>query len=208
MMSNTPQDRDLAIGTLSLGICPALIVVDLSNGFSDPASPLGGDFDSQIIQINGLLEAFRAKKLPVYFTSVVYHDESTASVFRRRLPDLNILQKLSEWVKINSKINKNTNELIIEKQWPSAFFQTQLAAQLEHNAVDSIVVVGLTTSGCVRATVVDGLQHNYPVFVVPEACGDRNLSAHHASLHDMHAKYAVVIPAKELCDQVACLKRY
>ena len=204
-MSNTPQDRDLAIGTLSLGVCPALIVVDLSNGFSDPASPLGGDFDSQISHINGLLDTFRAKKLPVYFTSVVYHDETTASVFRRRLPDLDILHTSSEWVKINSKINKKTDELIIEKQWPSAFFKTQLALQLEKNAVDSIVVVGLTTSGCVRATVVDGLQHNYPVFVVPEACGDRNLSAHYASLHDMHAKYAVVIPAKDLCAHVLAL---
>jgi nicotinamidase-related amidase len=204
-MSDTPQDHDLAIGTLSLGVCPALIVVDLSNGFSDPASPLGGNFDSQISQINGLLDTFRAKKLPVYFTSVVYHDETTASVFRRRLPDLDILQTSSQWVKINSKINKKSDELIIEKQWPSAFFKTQLAAHLEKNAVDSIVVVGLTTSGCVRATVVDGLQHNFPVFVVPEACGDRNLSAHQASLHDMHAKYAVVMPAKDLCAQILSL---
>jgi maleamate amidohydrolase len=204
-MSKTPQDRDLAIGRLSLGLCPALIVVDLSNGFSDPASPLGGDFDSQISHINELLEVFRAKQLPIYYTSVVYDDETTASVFRRRLPDLNILQTSSEWVKINSKINKQPNELIIEKQWPSAFFKTQLVTQLEKNAVDSIVVVGLTTSGCVRATVVDGLQHNFPVFVVPEACGDRNLSAHHASLHDMHAKYAVVIPAEDLCAQVLSL---
>jgi nicotinamidase-related amidase len=204
-MSNTPQDHDLAIGTLSLGVCPALIVVDLSNGFSDPASPLGGNFDSQISQINGLLDTFRAKKLPVYFTSVVYHDETTASVFRRRLPDLDILQTSSQWVKINSKINKQSDDLIIEKQWPSAFFKTQLATHLEKNAVDSIVVVGLTTSGCVRATVVDGLQHNYPVFVVPEACGDRNLSAHQASLHDMHAKYAVVMPAKDLCAHILSL---
>lgn len=201
-MSNTPQDRDLAIGALSLGICPALIVVDLSYGFSESASPLGGDFDSQISQINGLLEVFRAKKLPVFFTTVVYHDETTASVFRRRLPDLDILQASSDWVKINHKINKAPDELIIEKQWPSAFFKTQLAAQLKKEAVDSIVVVGLTTSGCVRATVVDGLQHNYPVFVVPEACGDRNQSAHYASLHDLHAKYAEVVPAKGLCAQV------
>jgi nicotinamidase-related amidase len=204
-MPNTPQDRDLATGTISLGVCPALIVVDLSNGFSDPASPLGGNFDSQISQIKGLLDTFRAKKLPVYFTSVVYHDETTASVFRRRLPDLDILQTSSQWVKINSKINKKSDELVIEKQWPSAFFKTQLETQLEKNAVDSIVVVGLTTSGCVRATVIDGLQHNYPVFVVPEACGDRNLSAHHASLHDMHAKYAMVISAKDLCTHILSL---
>jgi len=201
-MSNTPTDRDLAIGTLSLGLRPALIVVDLSNGFSDPASPLGGNFNNQITEINNLLTTFRAKKLPVYFTSVVYHDESTASVFRRRLPDLNILKANSDWVKINDKLDVKADEQVIEKQWPSAFFKTQLVAQLEKDSVDSIVVVGLTTSGCVRATVVDGLQHNYPVFVVPEACGDRNLSAHHASLHDMHAKYAVVIPVKDLCAQI------
>jgi nicotinamidase-related amidase len=201
-MSNTPTDRDLAIGALSLGLRPALIVVDLSNGFSDPASPLGGNFDNQITEINNLLTTFRAKNLPVYFTSVVYHDESIASVFRRRLPDLNILKANSDWVKINDKLHVKADEQIIEKQWPSAFFKTQLVAQLEKDSVDSIVVVGLTTSGCVRATVVDGLQHNYPVFVVPEACGDRNLSAHHASLHDMHAKYAVVIPVKDLCAQI------
>jgi len=204
-MSNSPQDRDLAIGTLSLGECPALIVVDLSNGFSDPASPLGGKFDSQITHINELLTAFRAKQFPVYFTSVVYHDESTASVFRRRLPDLNILQASSEWVQINTQMNRQPDELIIEKQWPSAFFKTQLITHLETNAVDSIVVVGLTTSGCVRATVVDGLQHNYPVFVAPEACGDRNVSAHKASLHDMHAKYALVVPTQELCSQILAL---
>lgn len=204
-MLNTPPDRDLATGTLSLGACPALIVVDLSNGFSDPASPLGGNFDKQISQINGLLKVFRAKKLPVYFTSVVYHDESAASVFRQRLPDLNILQPASDWVKINSKLERTPDEPIIEKQWPSAFFKTQLAPQLEEHSVDSIVVVGLTTSGCVRATVVDGLQHNYSVFVVPEACGDRNLTAHDANLHDMHAKYAVVIPAEELRAQILSL---
>jgi maleamate amidohydrolase len=204
-MLYTPADRDLAIGTLSLGVCPALIVVDLSNGFSDPTSPLGGNFDNQISEINGLLMAFRAKNLPVYFTSVVYHDDSTASVFRRRLPDLNILKASSDWVKINDKFDVKPDELIIEKQWPSAFFKTQLAAQLEKKSVDSIVVVGLTTSGCVRATVVDGLQHNYPVFVVPEACGDRNVNAHHASLHDMHAKYAVVKPAQELCAHILSL---
>lgn len=201
-MSNTPRDRDLAIGTLSLGLRPALIVVDLSNGFSDPASPLGGNFDNQISKINNLLTTFRAKNLPVYFTSVVYHDESTASVFRRRLPDLNILKACSNWVKINDKLDVKPDEKIIEKQWPSAFFKTRLVEELEKDSVDSIVVVGLTTSGCVRATVVDGLQHNYPVFVVPEACGDRNVSAHHASLHDMHAKYAVVIPVKDLCAQI------
>jgi maleamate amidohydrolase len=76
---------------------------------------------------------------------------------------------------------------------------------MEKNAVNSIVVAGLTTSDCVRATVIDGLQHNYAAFVVPEACGDRNLNARHASLHDMHAKYAIMDPVKKLCSHILSL---
>lgn len=197
-----PIDRDLTIGTIGLGIRPALIIIDMSLGFSDPASPLGGDFSSQVNETNKLLDLFRLKKLPVYFTSVVYHDEEIASVFRTRLPDLNILTASSHWVEIDPRLNKQANEQVIEKQWPSGFFNTGLKQQLLQNDVDSIVVVGLTTSGCVRATAVDGLQHNYPVFVVPEACGDRNLAAQDAALHDINAKYGVVISIEQLIEKI------
>jgi nicotinamidase-related amidase len=204
-MLSGSADRDLAIGTLGLGLRPALVVIDLSYGFTDPASPLGGEFSPQISHINELLGIFRHKQLPVYFSTVVYKDMDTASVFRTRLPDLNILQANSHWVKIDERLDRQANEPLIEKQWPSGFFETTLAEQLQQAQADSIVVVGLTTSGCVRATAVDGLQNNYPVFVVPEACGDRNLSAHHASLHDIHAKYGVVMAIKQLCEKLQSL---
>ena len=89
-------------------------------------------------------------------------------------------------------MNDTPGEALIEKQWASSFFGTDLAVQLKAAKADSLVVTGLTTSGCVRATVVDGLQHDYPVVVPREAVGDRNAEAHRANLHDLHAKYAEV----------------
>ena len=204
-MHSKQIDRDLAIGTIGLGIRPALVVIDMSLGFTEPDSPLGGDFSSQVTQTNKLLELFRLKKLPIFFTTVVYHNEEVASVFRTRLPDLNMLKASSHWINIDPRLNKHANELVIEKQWPSGFFNTKLKQQLRQESVDSIIVVGLTTSGCVRATAVDGLQHNYPVFVVPEACGDRNIKAQDAALHDINAKYGMVLSIKQLIEKIDLL---
>lgn len=199
------KDKDLKTGALALGKRPALILVDLSIGFCSPKSPLGGDF-STVIQANRqLLNTFRQHSWPVFFTTVVYQNEHQASIFRQRLPDLNILQQGSHWTEIHPELDKQQNEHLIEKHWPSGFFATQLAEQLVLEEVDSLVVTGLTTSGCVRATVVDALQHNYPVFVPDQACGDRNISAHEANLHDMHAKYAQVMDMDALMAQLSLI---
>jgi nicotinamidase-related amidase len=174
----------------------------MSLGFTHPSSPLGGNFSSQIEQTKTLLDLFRLKDLPVYFTTVVYHDEVIASVFRTRLPDLNILKTSSHWIEIDPRLSRKPDESIVEKQWPSAFFKTELYKKLCDDSVDSIIVVGLTTSGCVRATVVDGLQYNFPVFVAPEACGDRNIKAQTAALHDINAKYGVVMSTNQLVEKI------
>lgn len=192
------MSRDLPTGKIALGKRPALIVVDMSEGFTRAQSPLGGDFTEVIAANLCLLTAFRLKNLPIFFTSVIYHDADQASVFRQRLPDLNILQKGSKWIEIAHELKRQSSEPLIEKQGPSGFFQTTLAEQLKQANADSLVVTGLTTSGCVRATVVDGLQFNYPVFVPIEACGDRNLEAQQANFHDMNAKYAQVVTMSQL----------
>jgi nicotinamidase-related amidase len=139
-----------------------------------------------------LLDAFRSQGLPVFFTTVVYHHEGQARVFRQRINALNLLTPDSDWVKIDDRLAMQPGEVLIEKQWASSFFKTDLDVQLKALDVDSIVVTGLTTSGCVRATVVDGLQSDYAVVVAEEAVGDRNQQAHEANLFDMHAKYADV----------------
>lgn len=191
-------DKDLATGPLSLGQRPGLLIVDMSLGFTSPESPLGGDFEAVKMANRALLTQFRSKQLPVFFTTVVYPDDSVAKVFRQRIPDLNILQKGSQWVEIDPYLEPQAGEYVIEKGWPSGFFKTNLLEKLIAKNVDSLVVTGLTTSGCVRATVMDALQNDYPTFVPHQACGDRNLSAHQANLHDIHAKYGQVIELNRL----------
>ena len=196
---------DLTRSSMSLGRRPALLAVDLINGFTDPACPLGSSCDA-VVQANAqLLKAFRARALPVFFTTVVYHSADQARVFRQRLEALNCLQPGSKWIQIDARLGRTGNEPVIEKQWASGFFKTPLANLLQQQQADSLVVTGLTTSGCVRATVVDGLQHDYPVFVPREAVGDRNPQAHQANLFDMHAKYAEVVSLDTLLGELAAL---
>ena len=184
---------DLETKSLNLGSRPALIVVDMINGFTDPACPLGFDCPEVITANVRLLTKMREKHLPIFFTAVVFKSTDQAKVFRSRVPALEVLTSDSHWVKIDSKLEQLESEPIIEKWWASAFFGTGLDEQLKKVKADSLIVTGLTTSGCVRATVVDGLQHDYAVVVPREAVGDRNLDAHAANLFDMHAKYADVM---------------
>lgn len=183
---------DLQRTAVGLGDKPALVLVDMINGFTHSECPLGSDCPEVVAANAELLSAFREHNLPVFFTTVVYRDDSQAKVFRQRLPALNCLTPDSEWVKVDDRLAPLPTEALIEKQWASSFFATDLHEQLQQLGVDSLVVTGLTTSGCVRATAVDGLQHDYAVVVAEEAVGDRNAEAHAANLHDLHAKYAEV----------------
>ncbi len=196
---------DLARKSLGLGDKPALIVVDMINGFTDSRSPLGCDCPEVMSANQQLLFAFRKASLPVFFTTVVYRNKHQAHVFRNKIPDLNMLTPNSHWVEVDARLGGKQDDVVIEKQWASSFFKTDLATKLLAHNVDSLVVTGLTTSGCVRATVVDGLQHNYRVVVAKEAVGDRNEAAHHANLHDMHAKYADVLSVNDVIRHITSI---
>ena len=191
---------DLEREQLELGERPALVLVDIINGFTDPRCPLGSDADSVVEANQRLLARFRRLELPVFFTTVVYRDAGQARVFRRRLPALEVLRPGSPWVEVDERLKRRENEPLIEKCWASSFFATDLAERLSAQKVDSLVITGLTTSGCVRATAVDGLQYDYPVFVPREAVGDRNADAHQANLFDIHAKYGDVLALRTLLD--------
>jgi len=184
---------DLQRQYLGLGHKPALLVVDMIYGFTDPAGPLGSESDEVVKANQRLLAAFRRLELPVFFTTVIYRNPQQARVFRERVPALNTLVPDSHWVQIDARLGRKDSEPLVEKQWASGFFSTDLHAQLTALQVDSLVVSGLTTSGCVRATAVDGLQHDYRVVVPREAVADRNQAAHEANLFDLHAKYADVL---------------
>ena len=189
---------DLKRNRLGLGQRPALLLVDLMRGFTDPACPLGTDCPSVVEASARLLGLFRKRAWPVFFTAVLYRRPGEARVFRSRIDALNLLQPDSPWVEIDGRLTPHDDEPVIEKHWASAFFGTDLAQRLAETRADSLVVAGLTTSGCVRATAVDGLQHDYRVAVPREAVGDRNAQAHEANLFDLDAKYADVVSLEEL----------
>ena len=187
-----------------LGSKPALIVVDVVRGFTDPSCPLGSEADEVVDANVRLMHAFHDANLPVVLTTVIYRDDQQASVFRARIPALNLLTPESEWTLFDSRLPVAPGDLQLEKRHASSFHGTELDEWLRGQNVDSVVVTGLTTSGCVRATAVDGLQNNYRVVVPREACGDRDGQAHEANLYDLNAKYADVL---SLEDTLALLPR-
>ncbi|MEE4146591.1 MAG: isochorismatase family protein [Halieaceae bacterium] len=189
---------DLAANRLGLGQFPALLVVDMTRGFTDPACALGCDCPAVVAVNRALIDQFHALARPVIFTSVVYRGPDQARVFRERLPALNLLTPDSPWIELDPRLGRRPGDLLIEKHWASAFHGTRLNAALRGLGVDSLVVTGLTTSGCVRASAVDGLQYEYRVVVVRDAVADRNQAAHEANLFDLQAKYADVQSSGEV----------
>ena len=176
-----------------IGDYPALIVVDMCKAFIDPSSPLGFEC-SKLIEANiNLVNKFRLKKYPVIFTTTIYRNPSEASVFRSRIPALNILEPESDTVTFIDELAPSKDEILIEKKYASAFFQTKLTDYLLKIHADSVVICGVTTSGCVRATAVDSLQNNFPTTIAEDCVGDRDLDAHKANLYDLQSKYADVI---------------
>jgi maleamate amidohydrolase len=183
----------LSSNTIGLGAKPALIVVDATIGFTDPASPLGCSGDSEVGAIGHLLKAFRARNFPVVFTTNSYSHKAEASVFREKLPLRNELIAGSSLASIDPRLQPATGDIILNKGLPSAFFDTPLRQILHNLGVDSVVVCGFSTSGCVRATAVDALQANFRLVVVEDACGDRDREAHAANLRDIQLKYGEVV---------------
>ena len=181
-----------------IGDYPALVVVDMCKAFIDSSSPLGFECN-ELIQANiNLVKKFRLNKFPVIVTTTIYRNPSEASVFRSKIPALNILEPESDAVTFIDDLAPSKDEILIEKKFASAFFQTKLIDSLHKMKADSIVICGVTTSGCVRATAVDSLQNNFPTTIAEDCVGDRDLDAHKANLYDLRSKYADVIHSNSI----------
>jgi nicotinamidase-related amidase len=187
-------------GRAGFGTRPALLVVDVNCGFTDPRSPLVCDLDDVVRAIRRLLGETRSAGFPVVYTTVSYTeaDKRTAAVFIDKVPALLTLEAGSRWVEIDPRIAPLPDEPVLNKLFASAFHGTALASFLAANRCDSVIVTGASTSGCVRATVVDALQHGYRPIVPREAVGDRNPAAHEANLYDIDAKYGDVVSVDEV----------
>jgi maleamate amidohydrolase len=182
-------------GRAGFGRKPALLVIDVNVGFTDDQSPLACALDDVVLAIDRLLREFRKAEFPVVYTTVSYGegDKVAAAAFIDKVPALLTLEAGSPWVEIDPRIAPLPHEPVLNKLFASAFFGTPLATLLAAAGCDSVVVTGASTSGCVRATAVDALQHGYRPAVPREAVGDRNPAAHEANLYDIDAKYGDVV---------------
>ena len=182
-----------------LGHLPALVIVDFVVGFSDPAHFGGGNIAPAIEETVQLLAFARKQGWPVAHTRVVYADDgSDAGVFTLKAPSLKALTERSPLSQIVPELTPLPGELVVRKQGASGFFGTSLAGWLAFRRVDSVAVAGCTTSGCVRATVVDAMQHNFRTICVVDCVGDRAFAPHEANLFDMGQKYADLMTRAEL----------
>ena len=187
-------DPDEFGASVGLGERPALVVIDLINAFTDPESPLGSEVSDVLERTGALLSAFREHDLPRYFTTVAYEESyGDAGRFVEKVPALEELELGTDAVQVDERVAPVGDERVVLKKYASAFFGTDLETELTTNRVDTLVLAGVTTSGCIRATAVDSLQHGYRTIVPMDAVGDRASGPHRANLLDIDAKYGDVV---------------
>jgi len=179
---------------LGFGTRPALLVIDFVQAYFEPGSPFYAGVDDALASAIRVLGAARAAGIPIIFTNVRFQAGGLdGGIFLRKVPNLKAYLPGSSLGRFPDGLVPRPDELVISKQYASAFFGTSLAATLTAAGIDTVLLTGLTTSGCVRATCVDTMQHGFIPIVVRDACGDRHPAPHEANLFDMDAKYADVV---------------
>lgn len=185
-------------GRVGFGKKPALVLIDLCRGYYDPECDLYMGSNDSLDSALRVREAASAAGIPIILTNVVYHPSAMdGGRFFEKAKPLRYFIKghpMAEWA---DGLEPRENELVISKQYPSAFFGTSLASTLTSLGCDTVFLTGVSTSGCVRASCVDSMSHGFKTMVIAEACGDRHPDPHNANLFDMNAKYADVVSEEE-----------
>jgi len=193
-------------GKSGFGQRPAAVLVDFINGFADPQQFGGGNIDAAIENTANLLPHLRGAKVPIAYTRVVYaEDGSDTGVFCLKSPKLATLTEHSDSSQIVDELTPEAGDYIVRKTQPSAFFGTGLLGWLVGRQIDTLIVTGCTTSGCVRATAVDSMSNNFKTIVVSDCVGDRAIAPHQANLFDMEQKCADLMTAEELAARLSSL---
>jgi len=193
---------------LGFGRRAGLLVVDFVNSFNDPALFGGGNIGPAIERSVALLDACRRMKLPIAFTRIVFEaDGSDHNIFVRKVPKLAILTEEAPASFVVGELAPSPGELVLRKRLPSAFFGTELAPYFTAKGVDTLVVIGCTTSGCVRASVLDAMCAGFRPIVVTDCVGDRAIAPHEANLFDLGQKYADLMERDEVIAALAALVR-
>jgi nicotinamidase-related amidase len=192
---------------LGFGRSPAVLAVDFTRAFTEPGMPLAADFTAELEQTARVIARARAGGVPVYLTTVAYEDQdlADAGVWASKVPASASLRAGTAAAELDPRLGRQSADSVLNKKYASAFFGTDLSSRLTARGIDTLLLCGCTTSGCVRATAVDGLQHGFRVMVVREAVGDRDAEAHVQSLLDMQQKYADVVSAEATVAYLASL---
>jgi maleamate amidohydrolase len=184
--------------SVTLGVRPAVLVVDFSRGFTDPECTLGSDLTREVEATSRVLAVAREREMPIIFTVIGFEPNlKDGSLWLQKMPALAELEIGGKWAEIDPRLERREDETVILKKGASAFFGTNLTSILISQGVDTIVLCGATTSGCIRASAIDLLQYGYPTLVPRECVGDRAQEPHEANLVDIQAKYADVVSVEE-----------
>ena len=188
------------------GSRPAVVVVDFTYGFTDPQYPTGADMSGAVQATARLLEAARAGGHPVVFTTIAYDPAQIAGLaWLKKATGMAALEAGSRLVEIDDRLAMRSDEHLVTKTGASGFFGTALASYLASVRADTVIVTGATTSGCVRATVVDAVQHGYPTLVPRDCVADRAQGPHDASLFDINEKYGDVVDSDDVLAYLSTL---
>jgi len=187
---------------MGYGDSPVVLVVDLQTGFTDPDCPLGGDLTAVVDRTNRLLDAAHGNDVPVVFTRIVtaHPDAADLGTWADKIPTLDVLEAGSEWADIDPRLSRAEDDYVLDKKQASAFHETELDSMLAAWGVDTVVISGCTTSGCIRASAVDACAHGFRPIVPEGSVGDRATEPHEANLFDIHSKYGDVRPVEEVAD--------
>lgn len=194
---------------LGFGARPLLLVIDIARAFTEEGRPLAAECGAVIEQANRLVRAARHAGVPVMYTVVAYDDAnlSDAGLWALKIGGQADLLAGSPGVELDPRLDRDPSEPILVKKYASCFFGTDLSSRLAASGRDTVVIAGLTTSGCVRATAVDAIQSGFRPIVARQAVGDRWADAHAQSLSDLQAKYADVVDVGEVLDYFTGLAR-
>lgn len=191
-------------GKVGFGDRPAVLVIDLAKAWTDSGSPLGSDLSGPIAETVRILKVAREKNLPIFFTTMAFEADFSDigdNVLRKK-PVTHVQIKGTEWVELVPELERRSNEVLINKPRASSFYSTNLLSLLTGHQVDTLIITGCSTSGCVRATAQTAHDHNLRTIVPREAVGDRSHSAHNAALFDINARMADVVDVQEVLDYI------
>jgi nicotinamidase-related amidase len=190
--------------TVPRGTRPAVLVVDFTYGFTDTQYPTAADMSAQIAATRRLTDLARSKGYPVIYTAIAFHAGELGMLpWLKKATGMAALREGSRLVEIDAATGIQPSDPVVIKKGASAFFGTSVAAMLTGAEVDTLIVTGATTSGCVRATAVDGVQSGFNILVPADCCADRAQAPHDAALYDIDQKYGDVVSADDIYDYLS-----